>query len=295
MKSICVFLLLVPWIDGFQNRLPMVVNTWPFTDANAEGMRTLTNGGSVIDAVEAGCAVCEREQCDGTVGYGGSPDETGETTLDALIMDGLTMDAGSVAALRNVKSAVAVARKVMEHTEHTLLVGSQASDFAFQMGFAKESLSTNHSAKLYQDWRSKDCQPNFWINVVPDPTRSCGPYKPIKDKQRYSKKRQESPYLKNLHHDTIGMIALDTYGRVAVATSTNGAIHKIPGRVGDSPIVGSGGYCMHGVGGAVATGDGDVLMRFLLENSKKIRVTHTRYNSVVKDLGSFSSAFCLEL
>lgn len=77
------------------------------------------------------------------------------------------MDVGAVAALRNVKSAVAVARAVMERTEHTLLVGSQASQFAFQMGFAKESLTTNHSTELYQDWRMKDCQPNFWMVSKP--------------------------------------------------------------------------------------------------------------------------------
>lgn len=263
MKPILVTLLLFPWINCYEDRLPLVINTWAFTDANAEGFGTLKDTGSVVDAVEAGCTVCEIEQCDGTVGYGGSPDENGETTLDAMIMDGATMDVGAVAALRNVKSAVRVARAVMERSEHTLLVGSQASEFAFQMGFAKESLTTNHSTQLYHDWKMKSCQPNFWINVVPDPKQSCGPYKPNKEIDRYSKMHHQSPFLEKFHHDTIGMVAIDKYRRVAVATSTNGAIHKIPGRVGDSPIVGSGGYCMHAVGGAAATGDGDVLMRFL--------------------------------
>ena len=78
------------------------------------------------------------------------------------------MDAGAVAALRNVKNVVKVARFVMEHTKHTLLVGSQATDFALQMGFTKESLTTNHSTKLHQDWLVKNCQPNFWIVSTPN-------------------------------------------------------------------------------------------------------------------------------
>ena len=127
--------------------LPIVINTWPFTNATAKGespfevssgfrvscdrvaWSVLESGGSRLDAVEEGCSVCEVERCDGSVGYGGSPNEDGETTLDAMIMDGVTHDVGSVGCLKRVKSAISVARKVMEHTTQTLLVGDDGKTF----------------------------------------------------------------------------------------------------------------------------------------------------------------------
>lgn len=109
--------------------------------------------------------MCEREQCDGTVGYGGSPDENGESTLDALIMDGTTMNVGAVAALREIKHAISVARHVLENTKHTLLVGSQATDFAVMMGYQRETLQTEHSKELWEQWKTNNCQPNFWMVI----------------------------------------------------------------------------------------------------------------------------------
>lgn len=210
-----------------------------------------------------GCAVCEREQCDGTVGYGGSPNEVGETTLDAMIMDGKTMNIGAVASLRDIKDAIAVARHVLENTRHTMLVGEQATDFAVQMGFKKESLSTTNSKNIYNDWKLRNCQPNFWINVVPNPSMSCGPYAPIDDANTKKSMNDINSFFTSNNHDTIGMVVIDKSGNIAAGTSTNGANHKIPGRVGDSPIPGSGAYADNSVGGAAATGDGDILMRFL--------------------------------
>ncbi|MCL4117845.1 UNVERIFIED_CONTAM: hypothetical protein GTU68_034450, partial [Idotea baltica] len=213
------------------------------------------------DAVEQGCTLCEVLQCDGTVGYGGSPDENGETTLDALIMDGETHDVGAVAALRRIRSAISVARCVLEHTQHSLLAGSQATDFALMMGFTEENLTTTTSEELFTEWQSNNCQPNFWENVSPDPAESCGPYTPM-PWTRKNEQRKKSEFGR-LNHDTIGMVAIDSLGRIAAGTSTNGASHKIPGRVGDSPIPGSGAYVDRNVGGSAATGDGDVMMRFM--------------------------------
>ncbi|KAA0190778.1 hypothetical protein HAZT_HAZT000453 [Hyalella azteca] len=219
-------------------------------------------GGSVLDAVEQGCAVCEREQCDFTVGYGGSPDENGETTLDALIMDGATHDVGAVAALRQVKDAISVARHVLQYTEHTLLVGSQATEFAVSMGFKLENLTTPKSQEMHRSWKEQNCQPNFWKNVVPDPSTSCGPYAPVSSMASGWTNDQRASF-DRYNHDTIGMIAIDKDGKISCGTSTNGARNKIPGRVGDSPIPGSGCYVDRNVGGAAATGDGDVMMRLL--------------------------------
>ncbi|XP_033920801.1 N(4)-(beta-N-acetylglucosaminyl)-L-asparaginase [Melopsittacus undulatus] len=240
--------------------LPVVINTWAFRKAAETAWGVLQLGGSELDAVERGCGQCEIDQCDGSVGYGGSPDESGETTLDAMIMNGNTMEVGAVADLRHVKNAISVARKVMEYTKHTLLVGESASLFAVRMGFPYEDLTTQKSLLVYSEWLNRSCQPNYWKNVIPDSSKSCGPYK-RPEKVTY---KEEQISRRSFHnHDTIGMIVIGGSGTVVSGTSTNGAIHKIPGRVGDSPIAGAGSYADSTAGGAAATGDGDIMMRFL--------------------------------
>lgn len=246
---------------------PFVINTWggPFTAAtDAAYLTLLDTSKSALDAVEVGCATCEANQCDGSVGYGGSPDENCETTLDAMIMDGETMKSGAVAALRRVKNAIGVARHVLEYTSHTLIAGDFATAFAVQNGFVEETLGTNDSAASCAEWKAGGCQPNYRINVTPNATQQCGPYTPVT-------LNSTSPLYGGLiapdavpaSHDTISMIAIHSSGIMAAGTSTNGASHKVPGRVGDGPITGSGSYVDSGVGGCGATGDGDVMMRFL--------------------------------
>ena len=234
------------------------------------------------------------------MGFGGSPDEDGETTLDAMVMDGQTLDIGAVGALRGVKDAVAAARLVLERTDHTLLVGDQAARFAIEMGLAPANLTTAESAAMHAQWRAGNCQPNFRRNVAPDPGKFCGPY--VTDggdgggdgaepggggtgaggtgggvssgggggssgggdvlSLRRPAKRASGDVTRH-NHDTIAMFARDAAGRMFGATSTNGARGKVPGRVGDSPIPGAGLYVVTGIGGCGATGDGDVMMRFL--------------------------------
>ena len=240
--------------------LPFVINTWggAFTVATDAAYLSLkSNGTSALDAVQAGCSTCERQRCDGSVGFGGSPDESCETTLDAMIMDGATMKSGAVAGLRRIPDAIAVARAVLDHTSHSLLAGDLATQFAVQNGFVQEDLTTPESKERCAAWRDQDgCQPNYRINVTPDPETSCGPYTPNNPGQHVLDKRQAS-------HDTISQIAIRADGSMAAGTSTNGASHKVPGRVGDGPIVGSGSYVDEDVGGCGATGDGDIMMRFL--------------------------------
>lgn len=141
---------------------------------------------------------------------------------------------GAVGCLRRVKNAVGVARKIMEHTRHTLLVGELATDFAIKMGFKEENLTTNVSAKMNADWKLANCQPNFWRNVIPDPSSSCGPYSiPSIAHSQVSDHSQQPESSKviidRFNHDTIGMVAIDSLGRIASATSSNGARNKIPG------------------------------------------------------------------
>ncbi|KAM6269674.1 N(4)-(beta-N-acetylglucosaminyl)-L-asparaginase isoform 2-T2 [Porphyrio hochstetteri] len=229
---VALFLLAVLQLAGAASAtaLPVVINTWAFRKAAETAWRVLQSGGSELDAVEKGCGQCEIDQCDGSVGYGGSPDESGETTLDAMIMDGNTMEVGAVADLRHVKNAIGVARKVIEYTKHTLLVGESASLFAVRMGFPYEDLTTQKSLSMYSNWLNQSCQPNYWKNVVPDSSKSCGPYKrpekvTPKEEQPISQRRAQNVQ----SHDTIGMVVIGGSGTVASGTSTNGAIHKIPG------------------------------------------------------------------
>ncbi|CAK1578085.1 unnamed protein product [Parnassius mnemosyne] len=244
---------------------PIVITTWNFVNSTISAWEVLKGGGTALDAIEIGASVCEDQQCDGTVGYGGSPDEDGETTLDALIMDGRTMNVGAVGALRRIKNAIGVARHILENTKHSILVGSQATQFAVQMGFNEQSLTTLESKKLWTTWANEhNCQPNFWMNVKPDPNKYCGPYHHVYDKNvKIKGKLQHNIKFDRYNHDTIGMVAIDTNGDIAAGTSTNGAKYKIPGRIGDSPIPGSGAYADNEVGAATATGDGDIMLRFL--------------------------------
>ncbi|XP_072762786.1 N(4)-(Beta-N-acetylglucosaminyl)-L-asparaginase-like [Anoplolepis gracilipes] len=260
----CVLINAIDETDVNNNTLPVIIITWDYTTVVAKAWDVIYNQKrSALDAIEEGCTLCEKEQCRGTVGFGGSPDESGETTLDAMIMDGVTMDVGGIGGLRNVKSAISVARKVLQYTKHTLLNGELATKFAIKMGFKEESLTTNKSSEIWTQWKANNCQPNFWKNVEPDPTTSCGPYKPrnIQDNEINYEKYTFGGSEEN--HDTIGMIAIDSQGHTAAGTSTNGASHKIPGRIGDSPIPGAGAYADQETGAAAATGDGDVMMRFL--------------------------------
>ncbi|KAI9896470.1 hypothetical protein N3K66_008642 [Trichothecium roseum] len=273
--------------------LPMAINTWggPFTASTDAAFRVLTSSSSpsnsttsgtklVLDAAEAGCAACERSQCDGTVGRGGSPDERCETTLDAMIMDGNGLRSGAVAALRRVRDAVSVARAVLDRTGHSMLAGDLATRFAVENGFTEEvddegaGLSTPESREACRVWGEDDaCQPNYRLNVRPDPSASCGPYHPLDPEAGVL---PPQPGRRQASHDTVSLITLaaatnnnsnddssDSKVFIASATSTNGAAHKIPGRVGDGPIAGSGSYADAEAGACAATGDGDVMMRFL--------------------------------
>ncbi|KAI1724803.1 asparaginase domain-containing protein [Ditylenchus destructor] len=248
--------------NGDGGHLPLVVSTWynvQFGAAAQKAWDTLVvERQGRMQALVSGLSECETLQCDGTVGYGGSPDEMGETTLDSLVMDGPGHKTGAVAALRRIKNAAQVAWAILNYTEHSLLVGEKATQFAISMGFKEESLEAPHSRQIHKEWLAKNCQPNFWTNVIPDPHQTCGPYKPnLAVDNEYSNNERD-----RVSHDTIGMIVIDEFGHVSAGTSSNGATNKIPGRVGDSPIIGSGAYVDDEIGAAVATGDGDTMMRF---------------------------------
>jgi isoaspartyl peptidase/L-asparaginase-like protein (Ntn-hydrolase superfamily) len=206
-------------------KLPLVISTWSFgMPANEVAWQVLSNGGSSLDAVEAGITACEEDPSVDSVGWGGLPDAAGEVTLDAAIMDHQGR-CGAVGCLHRVRNAIKVARLVMEKTRHVMLVGEPATQFAFDSGLHQTNLLSPQAGRRFDDWR---------LDREADP---------------------------EVGHDTIGMIAIDAAGRMAVGCSTSGTRFKQPGRVGDSPIIGAGLYLSPGIGAAVATGVGEEMMK----------------------------------
>ncbi len=219
-------------VPAFGQRLtatnkPIVVSTWEHgIPANAAAWKVLSSGGKAIDAVEQGVRVPEADPSVRTVGLGGYPDRDGNVTLDACIMDE-NMNCGSVAYLQGIKHPISVARLVMDKTPHVMLVGEGAKQFALQQGFVEENLLTTEAKADWQTWL----------------------------------KTQKVQQINIENHDTIGMLALDKQGNLSGACTTSGAAYKMPGRVGDSPIIGSGLYVDNEVGAATATGMGELMMK----------------------------------
>ena len=198
------------------------VSTWHFSKQAAEvAGEILSRGGDAMDAAEAGIHRVESDPEVQTVGKGGFLNAKGELELDAAVMDGNTLKTGAVCGVRGFEHPVTIARAVMEHTRHNILIGTGAEEFAREMGIEECGMEVLIAPNAVEVWKSNQ-----------------------------------------IHgHDTIGVVALDETGKMVAATSTSGASMKIPGRVGDSPIIGSGFYVESGVGGAVATGLGEDIMR----------------------------------
>jgi N4-(beta-N-acetylglucosaminyl)-L-asparaginase len=214
-------------VSSFKSQLPLVIATWDVKKATAKSWEILQEGKSSLDAVEQGCMIEEANSEGQSVGKGGLPDRDGNVTLDACIMnkDG---DCGSVVYLQNITHAISVARKVMEETPHVMLAGKGAENFAYEKGFIKENLLTGASKKAWEDWKLKS------------------EYKPIINIE---------------NHDTIGMLAIDKNGDISGACTTSGLAYKMAGRVGDSPIIGSGLFVDNSIGAAVATGLGEEVVK----------------------------------
>lgn len=211
---------------------PLVVSTWPFgKPANDTALRTLEAGGSLLDAVVQGITVTEEDLSVTSVGAGGTPNSEGVVSLDACIMDGPTHRCGSVAGIEGILPVIAVARAVMERTRHVLLVGEGARRFALEQGFRDTRLLTDSERDKWLRWQAE--QARAGAGAAPPEG-----------------------------HDTIAMVILGADGNLAGGCSTSGLAYKLPGRVGDSPIIGSGLYVDNDVGAAGATGVGENIMRF---------------------------------
>ncbi|WP_205720220.1 isoaspartyl peptidase/L-asparaginase family protein [Fodinibius halophilus] len=211
-----------------QVKKPVVISTWNHgIAANEAAWEVLAEGGSALDAVEAGVRVTEADPEVRTVGYGGRPDRDGYVTLDACIMDE-QQQGGSVGALQHIMHPISVARKVKEDSPHVMLVGDGALDFALDQGFEKKNLLTDQSKKDWEQWK-KDAEYKPEVNIE--------------------------------NHDTIGLLALDSNGNLSGACTTSGMAWKMHGRIGDSPLIGSGLFVDNEVGAASGTGVGEEIIR----------------------------------
>lgn len=209
---------------------PLVISTWMHgQEANAAAWALLKDGGRALDAVEQGVRVTEADLTNRSVGLGGLPDRDGKVTLDACIMDHDSR-CGAVAFLQNMDHPISVARAVMEHTPHVMLAGVGAYDFALSRGFEPSKVESP-VPKARRDWQE-------WLKE--------GEYRPKANIE---------------NHDTISMLALDRHGKLAGACTTSGMAYKMHGRIGDSPIIGSGLFIDSDVGAAAATGLGEAVMR----------------------------------
>ena len=208
---------------------PMVrsISTWKTTEANLKAGLLLDKGIDGLTAAVEGVAVEEENPKNTTVGFGGAPDRTGKVTLDACVMNHLG-DCGAVVAVENIVNVARLAKDVMEKTPHVMLAGKGAQDFAISEGYKQTDLLTEKSKEDWEKWLESE------------------EYKPIINIE---------------NHDTIGMLCLDKNNNISGACTTSGLAYKMRGRVGDSPIIGSGLFIDNKVGGAVATGLGEEVVK----------------------------------
>jgi N4-(beta-N-acetylglucosaminyl)-L-asparaginase len=203
------------------------ISTWKTTEANYKAGSLLDNGTDALNAAVIGVAVEEENPKNTTVGYGGAPDRSGNVTLDACVMNHLG-DCGSVVAVENIMNVARLAKDVMEKTPHVMLAGKGAEEFAISEGYKKIDLLTETSKKDWEKWLENE------------------EYKPIINIE---------------NHDTIGMLCLDKNNNMSGACTTSGLAYKMKGRIGDSPIIGSGLFIDNKIGGAVATGLGEEVVK----------------------------------
>ncbi|HEV7388548.1 MAG TPA: N(4)-(beta-N-acetylglucosaminyl)-L-asparaginase [Gemmatimonadaceae bacterium] len=223
----------------------------PVVIASANGIRGVARAYEMItrqnadtlDAIIAGVNIQELDPDDQSVGLGGLPNEDGVVQLDASCMHGPTRRAGAVGALEDIATASNVAKAIMDYTDHIMLVGAGAKKFALQMGFKEQNLLTEKSRQDWLRWKACLNQNDNWLDSPGEARTPSLSY--------------EHPLHVKFTTGTINMNAVNARGDISSVTTTSGRSWKVPGRVGDSPIVGAGQYCDNSVGAAGSTGRGE--------------------------------------
>jgi len=235
---------------------PVAVASANGREAVAKAIEVVQGGGDTLDAVIQGVNIVERDPNDTSVGYGGLPNLDGVVQLDSSVMHGPTRGAGAVASLEGVKTPSLVARDVMRYTDHVLLVGPGAQQFAKSMGYPIEDLLTEEARRRWVEWRARISDRDDFLTPEESPYGVSG-------------FRPEASYgdgLLNSHdgvrpQGTINCNVLNADGDLSGVTTTSGLAWKIPGRVGDSPIIGAGLYVDNDVGAAGSTGRGESVIK----------------------------------
>ncbi len=277
---------------------PIIISSANGVHALQKGMDILKSGGDTLDAAVAAVTVVEDDPNDDSVGYGGLPNEEGEVELDASVMHGPTHRAGSVASVRRIKNVARLAKTVMERTNHTMIVGDGARRFAVAEGFEEINLLTEHSRKIWLAWKAST---SFnWRPGIDSPewngkTAATGRRVAL-DSPEFRERLADIcehdevlmaraiEVIANPPTGTINCLAVNEKAEISGTTTTSGLSWKIPGRVGDSPIIGAGLYVDGDVGGAGSTGKG--------EENIKISGGHTIVEMMRKGLSPTDA--CLE-
>lgn len=228
---------------------PVVVASANGLRATEKAMQMIIEGADTLDAVVAGVNLVEEDPNDRSVGYGGLPNEDGVVQLDSSVMHGPTRGAGAVAALQGIKTPSRVAKLVMERTDHVLLVGAGALRFAKAMGFQEETLLTREAREIWLKWRMTLSSEDNWINPedrIPNTTQG---------------NQGSVPEAIQKDYGTINCNAVNAAGDLSGVTTTSGLSFKLPGRVGDSPIIGAGLYVDNDVGACGSTGRGEANLK----------------------------------
>lgn len=222
-----------------------VISSGNGLEATKKAYEMIVAGTDPLDACVAGVTIVEDDPKDNSVGYGGLPNEDGVVELDAAVMHGPTHQCGAVASLRNVKNPAQVARLVLKQTDHVLLVGEGALQFARAQGFREENLLTEESRKIWLYWRQTRGPDDDWLPPPDD---------------------ELDPAVKSFFGRPTGTIhcaGMNANGDISCVTSTSGLAFKLAGRVGDSPIIGAGLYCDNEIGSCGSTGRGEANLQNL--------------------------------
>ncbi len=238
---------------GDTAKRPVIISSANGVNALQKGMDILKNGGDTLDAAVATVTIVEDDPNDDSVGYGGLPNEQGVVELDASVMHGPTRRAGSVASVQRIKNVSRLAKTVMERTNHVMIVGDGARRFAVDEGFEEMNLLTEHSRKIWLAWKART---SFnWRPGIDSPEwkeHLASLFDGDAAQILYAERMISRPPT-----GTINCLAVNEKGDISGTTTTSGLAWKIPGRVGDSPIIGAGLYVDGDVGGAGSTGKGE--------------------------------------
>jgi beta-aspartyl-peptidase (threonine type) len=272
---------------------PFIIGTRNAGDFLYGGVNVLKNGGSALAAIETATRLVELNPNDTSVGMSGIPNLLGVQEMDASIMCGKTMQAGAVGALKGYKHPISVAKKVLDHAPHVMLVGDGAELFAHVMGCERGDLSTEISRNIYDTF-----------------VRDAFEHEEIEESQQWVKNYVKSQKLREWYdkltdnqHGTVNIIAMDENGDIASAISTSGTALKFPGRLGDSPIIGAGNYCDNRYGAATCTGRGELAIRnstartiiHYMENGLTVKEAAFRAMKDIHLLKSFGGMNCIAI